>query len=125
MGSFAKMRRQHNRIPRLFAHCSFRPKLIDVLAEAIDVDRADPNRPVAAIARLVAQIGVLVGCADNDAMPGVGSGVAGIGGAIDVILRGEEALDGIQRGLARAVQFLTLDNPCPRDQLGLGLGVGV
>jgi len=58
-------------------------------------------------------------------MPGVGSRIAGIGRAIDVILSGEEALDGIQRGLSCAVEFLTLDNPCPRDQFGLGLGVGV
>ncbi len=82
------------------------------------------HRPVPSVPGRIAQIGVLIGRADNHAMPGKEPAV-GIGRPIGVYRRGEECLDRVKCRLARAVEFLAFDNPRARDKLGLGLGVRI
>ena len=48
-----------------------------------------------------------------------------IGRPVGVDWCGEESLDGVECRLARAVEFLALDNPCARDKLSFGFGVGI
>ena len=95
----------------------FREELVAVRGQALDIDLADLHRPEASTASLVAQIGVLVGGADEDALARLCDLHAAIARPVPLDLSCDECLEmGVSARLMACISPISISH-LPRKML--------
>src|SRR5208282_3716027 len=95
----------------------FRPKLVAILSQSLQIDLAHcdrPESPRAGRVREIARIFAAVDGADVDAAPRLVRGVVLISRSLSIVLSAEEALDRLDIGLFQPNQLGNLVYPSPR-----------
>lgn len=111
-GSVSPKRRVHtDACSRGLASCRLSPELVAVAGEGLEVKTIDFNRPEAAIAGAVAQIGCVVGSADNDTLAGDFLRDPTIGGSAMIGCPRKKGLELLGWSLAQPGKLTSLDDP--------------
>src|SRR5208337_508251 len=95
----------------------FRPKLVAILSQPLQIDLAycdRPEPPRAGRVREVARILAAVDGADVNAAPRLVRGVVLISRSLSIVLSAEEALDRLDIGFLQPYQLSNLVYPSPR-----------